>query len=283
MPPAPSPRSSDESATSRPNAADVRDDLLAEQGALDTIVSALTDEQWAAATASAGWTVADQIAHLAYFDETAAWAISDPDRFTASLAALAPVFEPDASPDSMEDLTIGALRVLPPNQLVDVWRANRDALASASAGLTDDQRIIWYGPSMGAKSFLTARLMECWAHGQHVVDAVGALRPATDRLRHIAQLGFITRTWSYINRGLSAPDVDVRVELIAPSGAIWTFGPETAEDSVVGSAEDFCLVVTQCRHVDATNLTTTGPAARDWMLKAQAFAGAATTGPRAGS
>ena len=58
---------------------------------------------------------------------------------------------------------------------------------------------------MGAKSFLTARLMEVWAHGQDIVDTVGARRAPTDRLRHIAQLGFITRGWTYINRGLDVP------------------------------------------------------------------------------
>jgi uncharacterized protein (TIGR03084 family) len=132
---------------------------------------------------------------------------------------------------------------------------------------------------MGAKSFLTARLMECWAHGQHIVDAVGAQRAGSDRLQHIAQLGFITRNWTYLNRGLDVPATAVRVELEAPSGAAWTFGPDDAEQSVVGDAIDFCLVVTQCRHVDATDLTVTGDDARDWMTKAQAFAGGPTDGP----
>ena len=46
---------------------------------------------------------------------------------------------------------------------------------------------------MGAKSFLTARLMEAWAHGQDICDTVGVEREPTDRLRHIAQLGYIPR------------------------------------------------------------------------------------------
>ena len=132
---------------------------------------------------------------------------------------------------------------------------------------------------MGAKSFLTARLMECWAHGQHVVDAVGAERAPTDRLQHIAQLGFITRNWTYLNRGLDVPASAVRVELAAPSGGTWTFGPGDAPQSIVGPAVDFCLVVTQCRHIDATGLVVTGDDAHDWMTKAQAFAGSATDGP----
>jgi len=264
-----------------PTAASVRVDLVAEQDALDRIVADLDDEQWQTPTASERWTVADQIAHLTYFDETSSWAIADPDRFTASLDGLAEVFAPDAPVDTMDRLTLGRFREMSPADLLAAWRSNRQLLADAAATLDDDDRVIWYGPSMGAKSFLTARLMECWAHGQHVIDAVGAEREATDRLRHIAQLGFITRKWTYLNRGDDLPASAVRVELTAPSDDVWTFGPDDAEQSVSGSAEDFCLVVTQCRHVDATNLTVIGDDARDWMTKAQAFAGGATDGPPA--
>lgn len=261
--------------------ASLRQDLIDEHDALDSIVSMIPEPAWSLPTASERWTVADQIAHLAYFDQTAAWAIDEPKRFQASLADLAPVFEPDAGPETMDELTLGRFRAMSASELLDVWRAHRRELTNAAATLPEQMRVPWYGPSMGAKSFLTARLMECWAHGQHIADAAAAERAPTDRLRHIAKLGFITRKWTYVNRGLDAPGSDVGVELAAPSGGSWMFGPEDAEQSVTGSAEDFCLVVTQCRHVDATDLDVTGDDARDWMTKAQAFAGAATEGPSA--
>ena len=136
---------------------------------------------------------------------------------------------------------------------------------------------------MGAKSFLTARLMEAWAHGQDIVDTLGASRSASDRLRHIAQLGVITRGWSYINRGLEVPEGNVSVTLTAPSGDVWEWPHENADATVSGKAEEFCLVVTQRRHVDDTDLTINGELARDWMLQAQAFAGGPTDGPAAGT
>ena len=132
---------------------------------------------------------------------------------------------------------------------------------------------------MSAKSFLTARLMEVWAHGQDIVDAVGTTRQPTDRLRHIAQLGVITRSWSYTVRGEQPPSTDVRVVLVAPSGDEWTWGSDEALDRITGSAEDFCLVVTQRRHVADTELVVNGDAATEWMSKAQAFAGGPTNGP----
>ena len=152
-------------------------------------------------------------------------------------------------------------------------------LAEASAPLTDDRRIEWYGPSMSSKSFLTARLMEAWAHGQDIVDTVGGTRVATDRLRHIAQLGVITRGWSYANRGLERPAGEVSVSLTAPSGDTWTWEHADEVGRVTGTAEDFCLVVTQRRHLDDTGLVASDGPARDWMLRAQAFAGDATDGP----
>jgi len=135
---------------------------------------------------------------------------------------------------------------------------------------------------MGSKSFLTARLMEVWAHGQDVVDTIGAERHATDRLRHIAQLGYITRKWTYLNRGSDAPAGDVRVELLSPSGSAWSWG-DADDASVAGDALDFCLVVTQRRNISDTSLVVSGDRAADWMAKAQAFAGPPTDGPTKGS
>src|SRR4029453_13169065 len=97
-----------------------------------------------------------------------------------------------------------------------------------------------------------------------------------------AQLGFITRGWSYANRGLERPEGDVRLELTGPSGDVWSFGPDGAADVVRGPAEDFCLVVTQRRHADDPPLGGPGPLARDGLAKAQAFAGPSTDGPAPG-
>lgn len=245
-------------------------DLDDEHQALEAVVAGLTDEQWRLPTPSPGWSVADQIGHLTYFDDAAAIAIADPDTFKASAHQL-------LGSGDIEARTL--LRELEPGALLKGWRTGWRRLREVAQTLDDDARIPWYGPSMGAKSFVTARLMEYWAHGQDIVDAVGVPRPATARLRHIAQLGYLTRAWSYANRGLEPPPEAVRLELTAPSGEIWRFGPDDAAAVVTGSAVDFCLVVTQRRRVDDTALELDGDAARDWLLKAQAFAGPPTEGP----
>ena len=251
-------------------------DLEAEQRQLDEIVAGLRASQWDSLTPSPGWTVTDQIGHLCYFDGAAAAAIADPGAFAGMASDLMEAGR--GGPDGVDDFTLGSFRALDPAGRLEAWRRNRRALAEAAAGLGERDRVSWYGPSMGAKSFVTARLMEVWAHGADVCDAVGARRPPTDRLRHIAHLGYVTRGWSYANRGLEPPAGDVRVELAAPSGGMWTRGNDDG-DSVRGPAVDFCLVVTQRRHIDDTDLELSGPDAVDWMHKAQAFAGPLTDGP----
>jgi uncharacterized protein (TIGR03084 family) len=256
--------------------AEVRRDLLDEQAALDVIVARLSDDQWLLPTPSPGWNVTDQVGHLTYFDGAAAQAVTDPPAFRAGVEAL--FASAAGASDGGDDFTLASFRSLNTDERLSAWRTNRQLLADAAATLTESTRVAWYGPSMGAKSFLTARLMEVWAHGTDIADALGITREPTDRLRHIAQLGFITRGWSYTVRGQTAPEGDVRLVLTGPSGNVFAWGPDSAADTVSGSIEDFCLVVTQRRHVDDTALQA-GELGRHWLLRAQAFAGGPTDVP----
>ena len=261
--------------------ADLLQDLLDEQAGLDGIVAGLEDGQWGWPTPSPRWSVTDQIGHLRYFDRAAALAIRDPDAFSDEARRLMEASQ--VSDTSGDDFTLGEFRLLGAVDRLSAWRRSRSDLASAVATLGERDRVGWYGPSMGAKSFVTARLMEVWAHGTDVCDTVGARREPTDRLRHVAQLGYITRAWTYVNRGRAAPNGDVRVELLSPSGAVWTWGDpgEAGDNLVTGPALDFCLVVTQRRHIADVALEVAGEHAREWLSMAQAFAGPPTDGPRA--
>ncbi len=249
------------------------DDLADEQAALDEVVAGLPDEAWEVPTPAPGWRVRDQIGHLAHYDEQGRRAAVDPAGFEADVA------------EGLRDLAaFGAAaeslgRTLTGTALLEAWRDRRAALLAALAAVPEGARLPWYGPPMSVRSFATARLMETWAHGQDVVDAVAGSRPATDRLRHVCHLGFGTLGWSWRVRGEEPPGAPVRVELELPSGAPWTAGDPGAGDVVRGPAEDFCLVVTQRRHVASTELEVAGPVATAWMAQAQCFAGSPTLGP----
>ncbi len=259
----------------KPTVAEIVADLEAEHAALDVIVADRPPGDFARATPSPGWSVRDQVGHLSYFDHTATLAIVDPEAFGAEVTALIEALGRGEDPMAA---AVARYRLLSPPDLLETWRRSRSGLIAAARSLDDRARLPWYGPAMGAVSFLSARLMETWAHGQDVADALGVDRPATDRLRHVAQLGVITRSWSYAVRGKVAPEVAVRVRLRAPSGATWQW-QQGAHQSIEGDALDFCLVVTQRRNVADTGLVVEGEAAAEWMRLAQAFAGPPTEGP----
>jgi uncharacterized protein (TIGR03084 family) len=243
------------------------DDLLAEQNALDAIVGHMDGPSWCEQTPAAGWDVSDQIGHLTFFDERATMAITDRQAFESELADAAP----DLDTYMQEHLV--ASRRSSASELLTSWRDARSALIAALGTVGPSDRVPWYGPDMSARSFASARLMEVWAHGQDVADALGVIREPTDRLRHIALLGVKTMGWSFSINGEPVPDLPVRVELTGPAGVSWAWGDKNAADTVRGDGEEFCLVVTQRCNIADTSIETTGAVATRWMQIAQAFAG----------
>lgn len=249
------------------------DDLAAEHGDLDDMVADLADAQWLVETPSAGWAIRDQISHLWFFDQRAVMALTDPDAFADDMQWLVANGGTDAS--------IAPGRAIEPAELLRHWRDDRRNLIDVASLVDPATRVPWYGPPMAARSFITARLMETWAHGHDVADALGIVRRPTARLRHVAHLGVRARPFSYTIHGITLPAVDVAVRLTGPDGDQWQWG-ESSDDTISGPALDFCLVVTQRRHLADTRLSVVGDAATEWIAIAQTFAGGAGTGRQPG-
>ncbi|MFC4590399.1 TIGR03084 family metal-binding protein [Sphaerisporangium corydalis] len=242
-------------------------DLRAESAELTAMIRSLDPSGWERPTPARGWAVRDQISHLAWFDDAATTAATDPDGFRASLPALM------ARGDSAVDEIAVASRTLAPGQVLEWFGTARARGLDTFEKLDPKARLPWYGPDMSAASFVTARLMETWAHGQDVADALEITRVPTARLRHVALLGVRAMPYGFVMRGMDPPPGPVRVELTLPGGTPWSQGPEDAADLVRGPALDFCLLVTQrCHRADAA-LEVRGATAEAWMSVAQAFAG----------
>lgn len=256
----------------RPGAllASLCDDLAAEQGALDAVLAGLSEQQWAAPTPAEGWDVRDSVSHLTFFDGTAGVAVADPEAFAAHAAELM------AGTAGTPDVDLG--RSLTSAGLYERWGVGRRRLDTVLRSADPSMRVPWYGPAMSLPSFVTARLMETWAHGQDVIDGVGGRPVVSDRLRHVCHIGVGARRYAYRVHGLVDPGTPVRVEALAPNGELWSWGPEDADDRVSGTALDLALVLTQRRHRDDTDLTVVGPVAEQWMSVAQSFAGPAGPG-----
>ena len=242
-------------------------DLAAETADLTAILTPLDPGRWDLPTPAEGWSVRDQVSHLAYFDETAVVSALDPERFTREAEAMMSLG------DDFTESVAREYREVPPAELLAWFGRARAEYIKVFAGLGPSVRLPWYGPPMSAASSVTARLMETWAHGQDIADALGVVRAPTARLRHVAHLGVATREFAFRLRGLPVPEGPVRVELAAPDGPVWTWGPEGAADRVEADALDFCLLVTQRRHRGDVRVTARGAGAEAWLAIAQAFAG----------
>ena len=245
----------------------VVDDLQAESDAVDALVARLPAERWTLATPAAGWTIAHQVGHLLWTDRVALMSITDEAAFGELVAAAT------ATIDTFVDDAADDLAALSPTQLLADWRSTRHALHAALRTVPEGRKLLWFGPPMSAPSMATARLMETWAHGLDVADALGVQVPPSARLKSIAHLGVRTRDFAFTVHGLTPPAEPFRVDLTAPDGSLWSWGPEDAPQRVSGSALDFCQLVTQRRPRAELDVTADGPEARKWLEIAQAFAG----------
>ncbi|MGA8114443.1 MAG: TIGR03084 family metal-binding protein [Actinocatenispora sp.] len=251
-------------------------DLAAEGEELDGTVAGLPAARWGTPTPAPGWTIAHQIAHLTWTDELALRSARDPAGFTAELGRTGGDIQGFIDAGAAEGPTTA------PADLLARWRASRTALAAALREVPMGVRLPWVGTRMSPASMATGRLMETWAHGQDVLDALGLAREPSGRLHHVARIGVRARDYAFTAHGLPVPDGEFRVELSAPDGQVWDFGPPDAPQRVTGPALDWCLLVTQRRHPDDTTLVAVGDDARAWLTVAQAFAGPPGAGRKAG-
>lgn len=237
------------------------------------LLAALEPQRFSTPTPAAGWSVLDQVTHLAYFDEVATAAVGGPEsfgRFAAEAASLGTAYVDDVA---------ARYRDMDPSGALSWWRSSRAAMAEVVGRSDARARVPWFGAEMSVASLVTARIMETWAHGQDVYDALDEAHPVTDALYDVALLGARTRANSYVARGLVPPADEVAVELRAPDAATWTFG--SGPVAIRGEAVEFCLLATQRRHLDDTSLVAVTPAGAEWLGIAQAFAGPPGTGRRA--
>jgi uncharacterized protein (TIGR03084 family) len=251
---------------------DVFADLVAEGDEVDRMVAGLTPDQWALPTPAAGWTIAHQVAHLAATFRMAGLAAAEPGAFVALVSRLSDDF------DANVRMALSSYLAEPPEVLLQRWRTERATAEVALGSVYTGQLVPWLVRAMPASILAAAGMTELFGHGQDIADTLGITRVRTDRLRHI--VAFAVRTWDfgYATHGIATPDIEMRFEVTAPSGARWHFGPAASPDRVSGPAEDFCLLVTRRRHHADLALVASGDEAERWLDIAQAYRGPAGTG-----
>lgn len=251
---------------------DVISALKADGDEVDAMVAGLDARRWALPTPAQGWTIAHQIAHLAATFRLAGLAAADPAAFAAVTSRLSDDFDANVA------AAMAPFLAAPPDGLLAAWRQERATAERALAAVPADQVVPWLVRPLPPAVLASAGMMELFGHGQDIADALGVQRRHTDRIKYL--VAFAVRVWDfgYLARGLTAPDVEFRFELTAPSGARWEFGPADSPQKVTGSAADFCLLVTRRRHRADLDLVATGADADKWLDIAQAYRGPAGSG-----
>lgn len=253
-------------------------DFLAESAALEQLIAPLKEPDFSQPTGFKSWTFEKILRHLHFWNHMANLALTAPDAFQSELK---PAVEAMMAGKTLPEIEIekfpqGGLA------LVSQWQAGFCEVAAAYQLADPSDRVAWVGPSMSARSSITARQMETWAHGQAIADELGIERAEDDRIRNIVVLGVNTFGWSFKVRGMEVPEEQPALRLISPSGGIWEYGGPDSNQHISGMAYEFAQVVTQTRNIEDTQLRVEGDIAALWMRNAQCFAGAAAIPPLPG-
>lgn len=243
------------------------EDLKAEHNYILDVLKSLKDFEFDVPSMAEGWSIKDQISHLAYFDDVASFAARNKEAFEEIKKKLSELDDP------MEEHLMIA-RSSDGRYLTDWFESAFWTLVQTYSKLDPSSEVPWFGPPMSAMSMLTARLMENWAHGYDILTALQKEPSRTDRLVHICYLGYRTISWSFIVNGLDPPKEDFYISVILPSKKQVTFGNQDAPNKIYGDAYELALVVTQRKNVNETSIQASGPSAQKWLSIAQAFAGA---------
>lgn len=252
-------------------------DFLKETKILFQLLEGLSDAQFETPTLFKDWTINDILVHLHFWNMNAHASLNEPDQFDVMMERF------------FTAIQTGKLRPYENKVIKERGRALLDAWYALSQKLGEDFsqvdpkiRVKWAGPDMSARTCISARQMEVWAHGQAVFDLLGKDRLESDRIKNVVILGINAFGWSHSVHGLEVPGEMPFLKLNAPSGDVWEFGDASTSNIISGEATEFSQVVTQTRNILDTNLSVTGRVSEVWMQNAQCFAGPAETPPPRG-
>ena len=250
-------------------------DLRDESEALYQIMTDLPDAEFTTPTGFKNWTFNDILEHLHIWNVAAYESCADEAAFDAFVDKV----KADIMAGNLKKFERTYINELAGQALLNTWHDYYIKMADAFSEVDLKHRVKWVGPDMSVRSSITARLMETWAHGLAIYDALGVVRQDSDRIKNIVVLGVNTFNWSFQVKGQTPSGPIPYIELTAPSDEIWKFGEPSDVSAVTGTASEFCQVVTQTRNISDTNLNLTGEVAKAWMTHAQCFAGPPETPP----
>ncbi|MGH2795777.1 MAG: maleylpyruvate isomerase family mycothiol-dependent enzyme [Actinomycetota bacterium] len=238
--------------------------LAAEQADLEAVLRDRSEEDWLIPTPAHGWDVRDQVSHLADTEEIAFDTSTGGPRQLNAEALSFP------SPEAFTESGCDKGRKMKGPEVLEWWVTGAAKTRGVLENKDPKERIPW-GLGMSARSFVSARLMETWAHGLDVRAALKEEPNITPRLRDVAWLIFRAFPYGFSYAKREMPTGTLRMELDF-DGDRWDFGPDTADNLITGDAGEFCRVgVQRMKLADAKTLKAQGRLAEEALQVARAF------------
>ena len=238
--------------------------LAAEQLELEQLLRPQPREAWLVPTPASGWDVRDSVSHLADTEEIAHdTATGGPRQLNAEALSF-------PSPEAFTESGCDKGRRMEPTDVLEWWVAGAARTRNVLERKDPKERVPW-GLGMAARTLVTARMMETWAHGLDIRAALGEPANLTPRLRDIAWLIFRAFPYGFSYAKREMPTGTVRMELDY-DGERWDFGPDRSDNLITGDAGEFCRVgVQRLKLADATTLKAQGRLAEEALQVARAF------------
>ncbi len=252
---------------------EILSDLVAEEQALDQFLQRINERQWTLPTSAPGWSIKDTVSHLAYTERFAAQVLAEGSSVTKA-AKIGDI-------DTWTAIGVKEGRQMRYQQVIEWWRNSRADVVDALSRIEGTDRVPWIAGDMSARAFGTLRLMETWAHGLDIKDAMEGLltydeeeedpTDDTSRMRHIAWLAHRMLPHAFSEAGEDFPEHGIRLELMGPSYARWVYGPEDAEDVIKGIAGEWCRIAVQRMDHGHTSLKAVGDSAEAALRIVRAY------------
>lgn len=253
-------------------------DFFEETGLFFQLIEGLDESMFEQETLFKNWTINDILVHLHFWNKNADSSLNEPGKFDEMMEDFFSAIQ-KGQLRSYENRLVSERG----HQLLRLWFELSQKIAKDFATVDPKQRVKWAGPGMSARTCISARQMEVWAHGQAVFDLLGKERSEGDRIKNVVVLGINAFGWSHHVHGLAMPQAMPFLKLKSPPGDVWEFGKTENTNSIEGTAVEFSQVVTQTRNIADTSLKIVGEISKTWMENAQCFAGPPENPPKPGN
>jgi uncharacterized protein (TIGR03084 family) len=214
---------------------DILSNLVAEQQLLDQYLQSIPVRNWNSKTSLKNWNITAHVSYLAALEDLA----------INALKKKGTEFNKYRGPKGLEKFEKQAInkgKDMRPQDVIEWWRMSRAAVIETLAKSSPGKKIKWWKNDIDCKTFAVMKLAETWAHSLDVYESMNKEYENTTRIEHVALYGWLNaENATKSNKGKFQ---NIRVELIGPEYKAWQFGDENNENSIKGSADDWCRVVT---------------------------------------